>query len=116
MVVPLCPVVLGAALQMRVRDDSQFLHQLEGAVDGRRVDLGEALGHRLRRDMAAGAHDLGDNRPPLLRYAVSPGLQGIDDVIRLRHQIWSPMRFIGGRSTTLRSKTRGVGPPSPGRN
>ena len=67
------PVILGSRFEMGMRQDPEFLQQVEGPVDGGGVHAGDpvpdAPGHRGGGDVAIRGHDLGNDRPPLRRHA-----------------------------------------------
>ena len=82
-----CVVIRGPRFEMSVRQDAHVLEEVEGPIDRGVVDSGEAildpLHHGLRRDVASGAHDLGDNCAPLRRHAVAPPLQLVEYLFRV---------------------------------
>lgn len=67
------PVVLGAALEVRVGQDSGLLEDVEGPVDGRGVHARQRPLDPLDEvgggDVALGAQDLADDGPPLRGHA-----------------------------------------------
>jgi hypothetical protein len=83
-----CVVIRGPRLEMSVRQDPHVLEEVEGSIDRGVVDTGEAildpLHQGLRRDVASRPHDLRDNCAPLGRHAVTPLLQFVEHLLRVR--------------------------------
>lgn len=83
------PVVLGAALQVRVGEDPGVLEHREGPVDGGGVHAREDPLHAVHEggggDVTFGGEDLPDDDAPLRRHAQPAVAQGPEDVVDGRH-------------------------------
>jgi hypothetical protein len=82
-----CVVIRGPRFEMSVRQHAHVLEEVEGPIDRGVVDSREAIPdplHKgLRRDVASGSHDLGDDCAPLRRHAVTPLLQLVEYLLRV---------------------------------
>src|SRR5918992_4386442 len=103
MVVLCTMVIFGSRLEMGVREDAQFLEQLQGAIDGRLVYAGQTLldpsHEKLRRDVTLRPHDLADDRPSLRGHPVAAAPKSIESFFCGAHfGAWN-MWAMGGSSS-----------------
>ena len=78
-------VILGARLEVRVREDPDIFERRQRAVHGRRIDARDSFpdppGHSRRADVAVRRHDLGHDGPSLRRHPKSEGAKELDGIL-----------------------------------